>query len=224
MSDHLDHSDTFEQDDADVIDNYDRSLTTLAESANGLIPRGWQATFDEMLAQLRAVSHPGRAKTVFDGFTINDGVLSLMPQFPDSVVLGIARRYSRKLSCTCWRCGRPGHGRRLGLSTVPLCSGCYGLRALRTDIKQLLKTLETDEPRQKDVLLETDLPPRIRPVLADVWRVVEPAGSPEPVRCLSAAALQQEAPRLRSLLNELDRMLAGIKGIPASGEGDSDAR
>src|SRR5438105_1461606 len=144
---------------------YDLSLHALAATAPSLLPNGWRATFGALLDQLRAVSHPCRARTEFDGFTIEDGSLVLEPRFPDRVVHGIIRKYSRKLGCTCTGCGRPGHTRWLGLTRVPLCAQCYGLRALRTDIKLLLQALETDEPLEKDVILEEDLSPRVRLVL-----------------------------------------------------------
>lgn len=198
---------------------YDLSLNAMAESASARLPNGWLSTFGALVAQLRSVSHPCRARMVFDGFTVEDGTLVLEPRFPDRVVHGIIRKYRRKLSCTCTRCGRPGHQRWLGLSRVPLCSACYGLRALRTDIKLLLQALDTDEPREKDVILEEDISPRVRLLLTNSWRLLQPEGSAAAVRCLSAAALQREAPRLHSLMNELDRQLQGIKGIPPTEPG-----
>ncbi|HEV8525812.1 MAG TPA: hypothetical protein VGQ71_15060 [Terriglobales bacterium] len=199
---------------------YDLSLNAMAESASARLPKGWLRTFSALVAQLRAASHPCRARMVFDGFTVEDGSLVLEPRFPDRVVHGIIRKYRRKLACTCTRCGRPGHERWLGLSRVPLCATCYGLRMLQTEIKLLLQTLDTDEPRQKDVILEDNLSPRVRLLLTDSWRRLQPEGSATVVRCLSAAALEKEAPRLRSLMNELDKQLQGMHGIPPAEPGD----
>ncbi|UUZ68783.1 hypothetical protein LP416_02320 [Polaromonas sp. P2-4] len=128
-----------------------------------------------------------------------------------------------KLAGTCTQCGRPGLQRWLGLSRVPLCATCYGLRALRTDIKLLLQALDTDEHREKDVILEENLSPRVRLLLTSSWRLLRPEGSAAAVRCLSAASLEREAPRLRSLMDELDKQLQGMKGIPPAEPGGFDA-
>jgi hypothetical protein len=206
------------------VTQYQLSLCDMAATCLYVLPNGWFATFGDLIDKLREVEHPCRADVQFDGITIQLGELHLAPRFPDRVVHGIIRKFSKKLASTCTRCGRPGRQRRWGLTQLPLCASCYGLSALRVDIKQLLEGLEDEDPNQTDVIVEADLAPRIRLLLADSWQEVQPGGRGIGMRCMSSTALKREAPRLRSLLLELDRQLDGMTGTKPSTQGDCDDR
>ena len=194
-------------------DRYNQSLNALTEKASVQVPSGWQACFGELLKMLRAASDPCRSRTHFDGFKIENGTLTLEPLFPDRVVHGIIRKYSRKLACTCTLCSKAGHKRQLGFSSVPLCGRCYAMRALRTEINVLLRSLEREVKDEKDIFVESDFSPRCRLALADAWEMVTAPDGKTAVRCISAAALQREVPRLRALNAELNDFLQGLQDI-----------
>jgi hypothetical protein len=206
------------------VTQYELSLCDMASTGLSLLPNGWTSTFTELVNRLREVDHPCRANVRFDAFTVQLGELHMEPRFPDPVVHGIIRKFSKKLASTCTRCGRPGQQRRWGLTRLPLCATCFGLRALRVDIKQLLDELDDEDRNQKDVVLEADLAPRIRLLLADSWQQLQPGAHAQSMRCMSSTALRRAAPRLRSLLLELDRQLDGTTVARPAVQGDGDGR
>lgn len=198
---------------------YNQSLRALSEKAAVLVPAGWQACFCEMLQMLHAANDPCRSQTYFDEFKIENGALTLEPLFPDRTVHGIVRKYGQKLTCTCMLCGKPGHKRQLGFSAAPLCAQCYAMRALRSEINVLLQSLELDRKEGKDILVENDFSPRCRLALADAWEIVTAPDGKTAVRCISAAALQREVPRLRALNAELNAFLQGLQDILRATQG-----
>ena len=93
------------------------------------------------------------------------------------------------------------------------------MRALRSEINVLLQSFELPGKDEKEVFVESDFSPRCRLALAGAWQMVTSPDGKTAMRCISAAALHREIPRLRALNAELNAFLEDLQGILRASQG-----
>jgi len=169
------------------------------------LPPGWQRLYGAAMKGLQHLDAPHRTNLFVHGPIEDGGTVRFELNRPDAAVEGLLRKTSARLNATCWICAGLAKRRLLGLTSMPLCAGCYAPRALRSELARLLRE-STAKPStdQRQIYAAQGLSSRVRALIPrEKWRQLRSEQGNETARFVTRDDLQRMAGRLEAFRDHL---------------------